>query len=173
MKIRALILAVLIGAAGANGARAETPSLKDRIIAAGTSAIPDRKTGVRLNGCEINTFVHVLDETHGWILYSSFTFNLQLVELRRLGDSYTLKLGDDTIVRFLPTPPYAAELEVPVYRYPRRTGRPSEREAGVDYKIIQSYSFFVRLKGPEAAGKAAEFAEALLAYKNENCRLIG
>ncbi len=148
--------------------------LTARIIAAGTHETENRRTGIRIDDCRINTFVHTLNREHGWILYSNFVFDLESVEVRDMGNnSYHIYTGGWGAVFFRPLTPYTVPHEVPTFRYENRESEPSKPRGELDYKIVQSKRFFVWMDGLTSEDKPRALSTGLNEYRRRYCLPVG
>lgn len=144
-----------------------------RIIAAGTSASDDRRTGVEIDGCMVKTFAHEPYKDLGWTLYTLFEFDLGMVQSLEVGPERggALYLEDEStvLVFFRTVPPYKALHEVPSYRNPKDRSKKSDRAGAVDYFISDSSGFFIRMKGVSGPEQGRDLALGLMRLRSEYC----
>ncbi len=147
-----------------------------RIIAAGTSASDNRRTGVEIDGCMVTTFAHKPYQDFGWVLHTLFEFDLGLVKVaisREAGGSLFIE-GTSVnpamaIVVFEAIPPYKAPHEVPAYREPKNPVRRSGREGVVDYFFTEAEDFMVVMENVTGPKQGQEFAGGLMRLRSEYC----
>ncbi len=159
------------------GARA---SLADSIIEAATLSTGNRRSGTRIEGCEVTTWVESDEGGLGWLLYAQSVFDLGRVELVAQstgGDTrapqYFIYGAGMGIISLRATAPYKITQEVADFGVRPEGARASKRmpeaAGGPGYYFTQTSELMLVLDGVVDAVRPRRFAEGLRAYKDAFC----
>jgi hypothetical protein len=155
-------------------------SLADSIIEAATLSAGNRRSGARIEGCEITTWVESDEGGLGWLLYSQSVFDLAQVEVvaqvpggdTRAAQYYIFGAGMG-IISLRATAPYKIAQEVADFGVQPEGARPSPRlpeaAGGPGYYFTQTSELMLVLDGIEDAVRPRRFSEGLRAYKEAFC----
>ena len=155
-------------------------SLADSIIEAATLSTGNRRSGARIEGCEVTTWVESDEGGLGWLLYSKSVFDLAQVEVvaqvaggdTRAAQYYIFGAGMG-IISLRATAPYKIAQEVADFGARPEGARRSKRlpaAAGAPgYYFTQTSELMLVLDGIEDAARPRRFAEGLRAYKDAFC----
>ncbi|WP_136057755.1 hypothetical protein [Candidatus Halocynthiibacter alkanivorans] len=159
------------------GARA---SLADSIVEAVALSTGNRRSGARIEGCEVTTWVESDEGGLGWLLYSQSVFDLAQVDVvaqstggdTRAAQYYIFGAGMG-IISLRATAPYKIAQEVADFGVQPEGARTSKRvpeaAGGPGYYFTQTKELMLVLDGIEDAAQPRRFAEGLRTYKDAFC----
>jgi hypothetical protein len=154
--------------------------LLQRIEGAGQFAYADERRNVEINGCQMTTFRWRDIPDHGWVLWTSFQFDMvdaQLNEDRRFpGRKYaytTLEAGPPEIgfglYGFTMREGTLTRHEKPWLRDAQSDTTPSPRGDGTTHYYEFKTEMVVSMNGPGVAEKAIAFTTSYDQYVAEYC----
>jgi hypothetical protein len=155
-------------------------SLIQAMESSGSHEYEDERREVKIDGCQMTTFRWREIPEHGWVLWTSFQFNMddaQLDEDKRFKDkryAYA-KLEDGppeigfAFYGFTLREGTFARQERSVLREPEGETEPSPRGDGTTHYYQQMDSILISMKGPGVEEKAIAFTASYVAYVNEYC----
>lgn len=161
------------------GAQAE---LRARIEASGTHSFDDTRHSVKVEGCQLTTERWRDRPDHGWVLWSSFQFDMINAVLPTNssdpGKSFlSVPINSDVpderlvMIVFNMRDGTSARFEKSVLRPPKGDTKPSPRNDGTTHYFQDSVSFFFRMEGTDVDEKARNFVTAYQHYVSEYCML--
>jgi hypothetical protein len=151
-------------------------SLAASIVDAATLSAGNRRSGARIEGCEVTTWVESDEGGLGWLLYSRSVFDLAQVEVVSQGaagrgaggERYFIYGAGMGIISLRATEPYEIAQEVADFgarpEGARVSSRAPEAEGGPGYYFTGTKELMVVLDGIEDAERPRRFAEGLRAY---------
>ncbi|WP_159809633.1 hypothetical protein [Litoreibacter roseus] len=146
----------------------------------GTHLFEDERREAHVNGCQMTTYRWRELADHGWVLWTSFQFDMadaQLDEDKRfLGKKYAYaKLSDGppeiglAVYGFSMQEGTLARQERSILREPSRDTEPSPRGDGNSHYFEWRESMLVSMKGPDVDAKAISFTSTYDVYVKEYC----
>jgi uncharacterized protein YraI len=180
----ALLLPALVvplsALASADASTAVGAGLRAGIIAAATTSTGNRRSGARIEGCEVTTWVESDEGGPGWVLYSQSVFDLARVEVVSRGgrqgqsdEQYYIYGGGMGIVTLRAIAPYEIAQEVADFgarpEGARISSRVPDAAGGPGYYFTDTAELMVVLDGIEDAARPEGFAEGLRAYQQAFC----
>lgn len=158
--------------------------LRAAILAGGHHETDEQRNSVSINSCTMTTqrWKNIKDE--GWVLYSSFRFDMWSATLsfaREEGAPKYMYAGADSepdpkgvaLVGFKMRAGSEARFEKSVLRKPKGETRPSPRGDGTTHYYEQITNFFFSMQGIGVEDKARLFTESYDVYVREFCTPIG
>ncbi|MEP5728674.1 MAG: hypothetical protein ABJL67_04790 [Sulfitobacter sp.] len=147
---------------------------------AGTNDYQDERHSVEIDGCQITTYRWRDRPDHGWVLWSSFQFDMvDAVLTANKGKSKErylyarLEAGPPeigfAIIPFKMQEGTFARFERTVLRPSTELTRPSPRNDGKSHYFQKSDDFFIGHEGPDVAQKATAFTQGFTRYVAEFC----
>ena len=148
--------------------------LAANIIEAATLSAGNRRSGARIEGCEVTTWVESDEGGLGWLLYSQSVFDLGQVEVvSQGGDQYYIFGAGMGIISLRAIAPYMIAQEVADFGVRPGGARASKRlpvaAGGPGYYFTQTSELMLVLDGIEDAARPRRFAEGLRAYQQAFC----
>jgi hypothetical protein len=159
--------------------------LINRIILGGTTSSNEDWHTIKVNDCEITTYVYApyKDQTP-WPLYSSFIFDLRLTEIQTMDIKTGRRFAFIKNLNKNSTSPHASVIsfkmqggnvamhEMPYYRHPKDPVAKSTRKGADGYSFSESTSFYILNTGLEDDRLPKLFSESLFEYQKVYCPLI-
>jgi hypothetical protein len=174
--IRALFLVLLATSAQAD-------SREDLIVSietAGSNEYEDERHRIEIDGCQMTTYRWRLRPDHGWVLWTSFRFDM--VHANLVGDSRNpqkkslyaaMQPGPPeiglTMIAFTMRDGFLARQERSVLREASEATESSPRGDGTTHYYQYLDDFFFMMQGPSVEPKGPIFAEGYERYVRDYC----
>lgn len=155
-------------------------ALASEIENAATHAEADERHTAEINGCQMTTFRWRNRPEHGWVLWTSFQFDMSdavLDENKLIPTEKYVYAEQSTgqpetgfgVVAFTMKPGTLAQQERSVLREPSQEAKPSPRADGTTHYFEYRSNFFFSLKGQGVLEKVRSFTTLYDKYVSEFC----